>query len=173
MSEESGNGRDRLTGKQRLFVEAYLQCFNKTEAARRAGYQGDSVTLGAVGYENLKKPQIAEVVEQRLAEVCLTTDQCLALLASHASFDPGPYLIIEKGKDPAVDLQALKDAGLTGVIRAIVPTRDGTRIEFESRQGAIDKILRALGAYQDKLDLTSGGKPITVTFSGNVESDDL
>lgn len=172
MSEENGNGT-RLTGKQRLFVEAYLQCFNGVEAARRAGYQGDYNVLCVTAHDNLRNPKLAEIIEERLKEFQLTTDQCLALLAAHASFDPGPYLIIEKDKDPAVDLQALKDAGLTGVIRAIVPTRDGTRIEFESRQGAIDKILRALGAYQDKLDLTSGGKPITVTFSGNVESDDL
>lgn len=142
-----------LTGKQRLFVEAYLQCFNGVEAARRAGYQGDYSTLGVTAHDNLKKPKIKNEIEKRLASVQLTTDQCLALLAAHASFDPGPYLVIEDGKDPGVNLQALKEAGLTGVIKSITPTANGVKIEFESRQGAIDKILRAQGAYQDSVRL--------------------
>lgn len=138
-----------LTGKQRLFVEAYLQCFNGVEAARRAGYQGDYNVLCVTAHDNLRNPKLSSIIEERLAEFQLTTDQCLALLAAHASFDPGPYLIIEDGKDPGVNLQALKEAGLTSVIKSITPTANGTKIEFESRQGAIDKILKAQGAYAE------------------------
>lgn len=161
MSEENGNGT-RLTGKQRLFVEAYLQCFNGVEAARRAGYQGDYNVLCVTAYDNLRNPKLTEIIEERLKEFQLTTDQCLALLASHASFDPGPYLIIEKDKDPAIDLQRLKDAGLTGTIKSITPTANGVKVEFESRQGAIDKILRALGAYKDKGDGINVTVPVTI-----------
>ena len=149
-----------LTDKQRLFIESYLQCFNATEAARRAGYQGDSLTLASVGCENLRKPYIAEFITNRIEEVCLTTDQSLALLAAHASFDPGPYLIVNENGEPSIDIKKLKSAGLTSTIKSITPTRNGTRIEFESRQGAIDKILRTAGAYQDRIDVTSGDEPI-------------
>ena len=57
-----------LTPKQRRFVEAYVGPAkgNATEAARQAGYAGNDVTLAAVGHENLRKPQIAEAVEERL-----------------------------------------------------------------------------------------------------------
>lgn len=162
-NEPVDNSSRPLTGKQRLFVEAYLQCFNKTEAARRAGYQGDSVTLGAVGYENLKKPQIKKLVEQRIKEVCLSTDQALALLSAQASFDPGPYISIGESGDPGIDLQALKNAGLTGAIKSISSTANGVRVEFESRQGAIDKILRAQGAYQDNVNI-EGDVKLTVVY---------
>jgi hypothetical protein len=41
---------------------------NATEAARLAGYKGNDVTVAAVGYENLKKPQVAEAAKERLEQ---------------------------------------------------------------------------------------------------------
>ena len=54
-----------LTGKQRLFVEAYVGQArgNATEAARTAGYAGSEGTLAQVGYENLRKPEIRDAVD--------------------------------------------------------------------------------------------------------------
>ena len=52
---------DKLTPKQALFVSEYLKTGNGTEAARRAGYKGNDVTLGQVAAENLKKPQIKRI----------------------------------------------------------------------------------------------------------------
>lgn len=55
-----------LTPKQKDFAEYYITCGNATEAARKAGYKGNSVTLGSVGAENLKKPQIAQYIAKRM-----------------------------------------------------------------------------------------------------------
>jgi len=49
-----------LTNKQRLFVAAYLDCLNATEAARRAGYSAK--TAYSIGWENLKKPEIKQYI---------------------------------------------------------------------------------------------------------------
>lgn len=49
-----------LTAKQQRFVEEYLIDLNATQAAIRAGYSAD--TAAEMGYENLRKPQIAEAV---------------------------------------------------------------------------------------------------------------
>ena len=46
----------KLTAKQRRFVEEYLIDLNATQAAIRAGYS--PATAGAIGSENLKKPEI-------------------------------------------------------------------------------------------------------------------
>lgn len=54
-----------LTPKQQLFIDAYLQSFNATDAARKAGYAGNDKTLAQVGAENLRKPYIAEALQQR------------------------------------------------------------------------------------------------------------
>lgn len=78
-----------LTTKQKLFVEAYLgkAGFNATEAARRAGYKGNSVTLASVGYENLRIPQIARQIEIRLQEAAMSADEVLNHLAEIARRD--------------------------------------------------------------------------------------
>ena len=51
-----------LTDKQKIFVYEYLIDFNATQAAIRAGYSKD--TAGAIGAENLKKPQIKQFLEK-------------------------------------------------------------------------------------------------------------
>ena len=57
----------RFTEKQQRFILAYDG--NATEAARKAGYDGNDVTLGAVGYENLKNPQIKAAIDERMDEI--------------------------------------------------------------------------------------------------------
>jgi diacylglycerol kinase family enzyme len=51
---------DLLTAKQRLFVREYLLDLNATQAAIRAGYSRR--TASEIGYENLRKPQIARLI---------------------------------------------------------------------------------------------------------------
>lgn len=58
----------QLTPKQRLFVAAYLETFNATEAAARAGYKGDRNTLSSIGSENLRKPAIRSAIDAEVAE---------------------------------------------------------------------------------------------------------
>ncbi|NIO43164.1 MAG: terminase small subunit, partial [Burkholderiales bacterium] len=82
----SDNG---LTNKQRAFIESYLQCWNATQAARDAKYEGNDVTLASVGYENLRKPQIRERIKQRLNTMAMSADEVLARLSEQARGDIG------------------------------------------------------------------------------------
>lgn len=50
-----------LTNKQRRFVEEYLVDLNATQAAIRAGYSERRAS--EIGYQNLRKPEIAAAVE--------------------------------------------------------------------------------------------------------------
>ncbi|MFD1136746.1 terminase small subunit [Paenibacillus sp. PDC88] len=52
-----------LTAKQQKFVDEYMIDLNATQAAIRAGYS--EKTASETGYENLRKPQIAEEVAKR------------------------------------------------------------------------------------------------------------
>lgn len=61
----------KLTDKQSLFVEAYLECWNATEAARRAKYKHPR----QMGSENLAKPAIKMYIEQRMNELRVSPDQ--------------------------------------------------------------------------------------------------
>lgn len=51
-----------LTAKQQRFVEEYLVDLNATQAAVRAGYS--KKTAGAIGGENLEKPEIQEAIQK-------------------------------------------------------------------------------------------------------------
>ena len=56
----------KLTTKQRLFVREYLIDLNATQAAIRAGYS--EKTAGAIGHENLKKPEIATAIIEQMGK---------------------------------------------------------------------------------------------------------
>lgn len=69
----------KLTDKQERFCEEYLIDLNATQAAIRAGYSPD--TAGAIGSENLKKPEIharvAEMKAERSQRTEITADYVL------------------------------------------------------------------------------------------------
>lgn len=54
----------KLTPKQKKFCEYYIKTANASDAARKAGYS--QKTAPAIGAENLRKPQIAEYIAQRV-----------------------------------------------------------------------------------------------------------
>lgn len=68
-----------LTDKQRLFVVEYLVDLNATQAAIRAGYSSKSAE--AIGFENLRKPKIAQsiqdAVQRRIERTEITADKVL------------------------------------------------------------------------------------------------
>lgn len=57
----------KLTVKQRRFAQEYIKTGNATEAALRAGYSKS--TAGAIGHENLKKPNIQAYLKKRMKEI--------------------------------------------------------------------------------------------------------
>jgi hypothetical protein len=77
MAEADGQAK-KLTAKQTAFLAAYLgeARFNATQAARLAGYRGSDQTLGAIGHENLKKPEIQGALQEwrdEIRESAITT----------------------------------------------------------------------------------------------------
>ena len=65
----------KLTAKQQRFCDEYLIDLNATQAAIRAGYS--KKTAYAIGDENLKKPEIKNQIDKRMAEkeAALIADQ--------------------------------------------------------------------------------------------------
>lgn len=67
-----------MTDKQTLFIEHYLTHFNATRAAIEAGYSED--TAYNIGYENVRKPEIKELIDARIKEIIAQTDDKRAFL---------------------------------------------------------------------------------------------
>jgi len=56
----------KLTAKQEMFCREYLIDLNATQAAVRAGYSVKTAT--ETGYENLRKPHLAEYIQKAMTE---------------------------------------------------------------------------------------------------------
>lgn len=57
------NSVNRLTEKQKRFIDYYIETANAAESARRAGYS--EKTADRIGYENLRKLEV--FIQERLA----------------------------------------------------------------------------------------------------------
>ena len=107
-----------MTEKQHRFVEGYAASLNASEAARQAGYSPK--TAGQIGHELLKKPEIRRAVDERLAELSMSTAEVTARLTAQARGDL-PTCIKQSGED---------------------------RIEIYDSQAALDKLARVNGLYE-------------------------
>lgn len=137
----------KWTNKRRVFVEEYFKCdFNATEAARRVGFAHPN----KMGPRLVNVGIIRDEIDKRLAALKMDSSEALRLLTNHARYDLGPYLKLdEKTGEARVDIRKLKEAGLTHLIKGIVPTSKGDRVDFVDKQYALNLIMKAHGAYKD------------------------
>lgn len=142
-----------MTKRQQRFCEEYLLDLNATQAAIRAGYSPE--TAGAIGAENLKKPQIQNDIARRMADrsrrTGVNTDRVVLELARIAFANAGD--LIDAGdatlKDDASrdDLAAIqsikvKDMGDMGIER---------EIRMADKLKALELLGRHLGIFNDRL----------------------
>lgn len=169
-----------MNNKQRVFVEEYLQCWNATEAARRAGYAHPNIQ----GPRLLSNVSISEVIQARLAEKQMGADEALQLLADMARGDLGEFMDIYS---TGYNLRLQNDDGTrknTKLIRKIkqktttfIAKKESeedreiteTEIELYDAQSAIDKILRVHGRYKD---VGSPENPFTIKGYVSISPDD-
>ncbi len=154
-----------LTLKQKLFVEAYLgeAHGNATEAARIAGYEGNSKTLEAVGRQNLANTRIAALVAERVADAALTADEVLGLLKDHATSTMADFVDVD-GPTWRLNLTKAEDAGKMHLIKSISSTKYGPRIELYDAQAAAVHLGRYHHLFTDKVD--HGGKVVLEILRG-------
>lgn len=159
----------KLTDKQRIFIEAYLTCWNATEAARQAGYAGNDATLAVVGSENLRKPQIQGAIQERLKEKAMGADEVLARLADEARGSMADFMTIHESplvkpggipiKDhegkpiiryfPELDLKKAEERGKLHLIKKLTYTAHGPSIELYDAQAAKQLLGKHHGLFKE------------------------
>jgi phage terminase small subunit len=97
----------KLTEKQRRFVEAYMgeAAGNGTQAARLAGYAGTDLTLADVASSNLRKPDVAAAIAERVAD-----DPAISTRKERQAF----LTAVQRGDEPAEMPDRLKAVQLLG-----------------------------------------------------------
>lgn len=158
----------KLTIKRQAWVEEYLKCWNATEAARRTGFANPNTQ----GPRLLLDVSINQRIHERIREIAMSSEEVVVRLAAIARSDMGDFLDITDTRF-LVDLNKAKELGLTHLIKKVKSrtvksrSRDGAETEvidveaeLYDKQAALVTLGRHLGLFGDKLDITSGGKPI-------------
>jgi len=100
-----------VTAKRRLFVRHYTNeaRWNATKAAELAGYAEPRTE----GWRLLRDAEIRTAINTLLEQEAMSAAEVLARLREHAAADLGPFM----DANGQVDLEAMKEAGLTHLIR--------------------------------------------------------
>lgn len=144
-----------MTKKQKRFCEEYLIDLNATQAAIRAGYSPD--TAGAIGAENLTKPEIQRAVARAMAERSRRTgvnaERVVLELAKVAFVNVGNIIdatdaTLKEDATPedlaAIQSIKVKDMGEMGIER---------EIRMADKLKALELLGRHLGMFNDKIRL--------------------
>ena len=155
--------RSRLSPKQKLFVEAYLQTLNATEAARRAGYSEPNSNYANV----LRNPLVWSVIEERMAERRAQNphleQRILEELCRIAFADPRD--LMRWGPD-GVELRPSDelDAAQAAAVDEVSEGRGGViRLKKHDKVKALELLGRHLGLFADRLHAEvsgPGGSPL-------------
>lgn len=162
--------KNGLTLQQQAFVDAYTSdpAFNGTNAARAAGYKGDTKALGVtavrlLGYPRIKAA-IQEMVAKSAAKAELTIEKLdrriaqLAFVDMRKFYDEAGNLkpIHELDEDTAAALAAIEVVSrLSGRGRRKRKVSDTTKIRVHDVNQALLLAGRRLGAFRDKFDVTA------------------
>ena len=151
-----------LTDKQAAFVREYVQDFNGTQAAIRAGYAPDSARQQAS--KNLSKPDIQEAITQFRAEAdsaaVATLQECLEALTEiiraslpHTMDDQG-RVILERLRDYPRALQEITTRVDIGEDTAATITKYKLRDPI----AAIERLAKLMGwDAPEKREITEAG----------------
>jgi phage terminase small subunit len=140
-----------LTNKQRLFVEAYLQCLNATEAAKWAGYS--EKTAYSIGWENLKKPEIDAAIRQGLADRAMPADEAAMRLSEQARGSIRGFIATDEDGRP--NGFSLTDDRPLHLVKKVSVTDKGWSFEMHDAQSALVNVLKLHGKFVDRVAIES------------------
>lgn len=142
-----------LNTKQQVFVEQYLVCWNSSEAARRAGYNGKA---NVIGPRLLADVSIKAMIEERVAELVMSADEALILLSDQARASLGDFAKVQV----LADLEGHPKARLVKALASdVYEDKAGkvhykARIELHDTQSAIINVLKIHGRFTDRVEVS-------------------
>lgn len=148
-----------LNERQKKFAEEYVICLNASEAARRAGYQGEDESIWVTASRLLRNAKVRAHVDKLLSEQSASRAEIIGRLTSIARSDMGDFI------DPAtltVNMRQAKENGLTHLVKKIKQTiisqddRQTEIFEFElhDAQTALVHLGKVHGIFNEKTELS-------------------
>lgn len=160
---------NNLTGKQRLFVQAYLAYgeptfLNATQSAKTAGYTGSDGALAQRGHGNLRNSKIRSHIDAWFHEQGYNADELirrwLTVVQNDLSFHVTP---------DGLDLEGLKEAGLGFLIKNVRFNAKGKAIyDLRDPEKAEEQLAKALGMFIERREITGGGGgPLRIEYTND------
>lgn len=150
----------RISNKQKAFINEYLQCWNATKAAIKAGYS--EKTAYSSGSRLLKKVEVSEAIAIRVKDMVMSGDEALTLLSDQARGTLDDCMDVGEGGKLSLNFAKAKEAGKLHLIKSITPTANGLKVELYSSQRALELIGKAHGLFTDA-KIEHEVKPVTIT----------
>lgn len=138
---------DELTLKQRKWIKIYLECGNATEAAMKVYDVKDRESAAQIGYENLRKLDYTEFLE----EAGITDD------------------LLQKKVIEGLEANRTVSAKIVGKT-ADSQTDDFIDVpDFMARHKYLETALKLKQRLIDRKDIQSGGEPIKIDITAMLE----
>jgi phage terminase small subunit len=143
---------DQLTGKQKMWADAYIETLNATEASRRAKYSGDDNVLAKQGYCNVRNPKIMAYVRAQLEQHAVSPEEIILRLSDILRGDIGDVLNSSGGIDPLEAVRKGKSHLIKRIKIKTITTEDSDITETEIE---LHDALRAADILAKYYDLTN------------------
>jgi len=147
-------GESPLTDKERTFIREYCVDYNKSAAARRAGYSEHSA--GTTGYNLMEKRQIRREVEKYMAREAMSANEAIKRMTDWGRGSFSPFHVEDEiWGGYRVDLSTPQARENLHLIKKIRTNEHGIVVEIElhDAMSAVDKILKVHGKYIDHVQL--------------------
>jgi phage terminase small subunit len=161
--------KNELTRRQAAFVSGYLVSMNAAQAAREAGYSAK--TAAQIGERLLRNVDVAKAIEHAMAERSLrteiTADRVLKELSCLSFFDIGEAFNPDGSLKQLYEMREDVRRAIAGFEVTEIRDADGVvightkKVKFADKIGALEKVMRHLGMFDDKLRLKFDD-PLTV-----------
>lgn len=159
---------DALSIPEQRFIANRLKGYSKAKSYREAGFDVEGKNPGHVSYLAVKvsqRPRIRKVLNKISRDVFLEMLDCLRLLAEQATLDAADFFeerpvtdmagnqIVINGEPQTEMVFSLKKFLASPASRHVEEvswTKYGPKVKLPSRQGAIQMVMRYLGAFGPK-----------------------
>ena len=149
MTEE----KKEISRKHKAFINNYFKYhMNGTEAYVHTYGTKNRATARANASELLAKPNIKAEVARRVSEGAMSADEVLFALGNMARASVDDIIKIDDKGHVALDFAKAKENGAIHLIKSIIPTSNGTRVELHDQQTALVNIGKHLGMFVNKTE---------------------